>query len=563
MVAVPEPPPDGILKRMKMRAPWERVAEAPPRDAVVVETADASPTAAPAAAPADDPKPDDPPKSIWSKVPPIVPQSLTGWFFIPPWISPSGPGYYSLKDYLLGEYREQAPKFPYPPLSPDAFSFYDADYRYLDDPNNTQHDWSDCYKRMHLGECWLLSLGGEERVRYMHEEGGYARITGKDNDYTLLRSRVYSDLWYRDIFRLYAEFYDAQDFGHDLAPLPIDINRADFLNLFGELKLFEYDDTPAYVRVGRQEMYFGSQRLISPLDWANTRRTFQGVRGYWHSEKLDVDAFWVQPVIVSPNHFDSPDHEQNFMGFWTTYRPKKGHEVDLYYLYLDNSRFVAMPNPFGFNRVTGGLNCSTLGARCAGNYEQRLLWDFEGMYQFGDFANQQDSAEAYTAALGYCFADLQTRPQFWINWDFASGTDNPARTHIHETFNQLFPFGHYYFGTLDVVGRQNIEDLSLQGGFFPTKWITTWLQYHMFRLDSATDALYSASGAVIKFDRTGRAGTDVGDELDFLVNFHLSQHSDIWMGWSKLYAGAFLRSAPPGPTHISPELFWAQYSFKW
>jgi hypothetical protein len=55
----------------------------------------------------------------------------------------------------------------------------------------------------------------------------------------------------------------------------------------------------------------------------------------------------------------------------------------------------------------------------------------------------------------------------------------------------------------------------------------------------------------------------VGDELDFLVNFHLSQHSDIWMGWSKLYAGAFLRSAPSGPTNISPELFWAQYSFKW
>jgi hypothetical protein len=491
----------------------------------------------------------------WTKIPPISPFPLTGYFFI----LPTGPGYYSAKDLLLGEYREQPPKFPYPPFSPYAFSFYDADYRYLEDPKNTQHDWSDVYKRIHIGDSWLFSTGGEERLRYMHEEAGYARFTGKDNDYQLQRLRVYGDLWYKDVFRVYAEFYDARIIGNDLAPLPIDVNHSDFLNLFAEVKLFEYDGTPAYLRVGRQEIYLGSQRLISPLDWANTRRIFQGVRGYWHSEKLDVDAFWLQNVIVNPTHFDSPDDAQSFMGLWTTYRPKKGQEIDLYCLYFDTSRPVAT----GFHGVTGGLNCTTLGARYAGNYDRRLLWDVEGMYQFGDFANQQDSAEAYTTAVGYALADTPLAPQFWINWDFASGTGSPLTDHTHMTFNQLFPFGHFYFGFLDLVGRQNIEDLSFQATLFPTKWITTCMQYHIFRLDSAKDALYNASGTVIRSDPTGRAGTDVGDEIDLFGNIHLSQHQDILIGWSKLFAGAFIRNAPGAGRGMSPELFYAQYSFKW
>jgi hypothetical protein len=494
-------------------------------------------------------------KSIWANVPPIGPMPLTGYFFI----MPNGPGYYSLKDVLLDNYRDKPPKFPYPPLCSDAFSFYDADYRYLDDPNNTQHDWSDAYKRCHIGDNWLFSFGGEERLRYMHEEGGYARITGVDNDYTLERTRVYGDLWYKNIFRVYVEYYDAQIAGEDLTPLPIDRNHSDFLNLFGELKIFEWDDTPAYVRVGRQEMYFGSQRLISPLDWANTRRTFQGVRTYWHSDKLDVDAFWVQPVIVTPDNFDSPDDAQSFIGSWITYRPEKGQALDLYYLYLDNSRPVAT----GFDAIKAGFNVSTLGARYAGNYDRRWLWDFEGMYQFGDWANQQTSAEAYTTAVGYAFANTPMIPQFWINWDFASGTGSPATDHTHMTFNQLFPFGHFYFGYLDLVGRQNIEDLSFQGTIFPTNWITTGIQYHMFRLDSAKDALYNASGTVIRVDPTGNAGTDVGDEIDLFTNFHLSQHQDLLIGWSKLFAGAFIRNSPGVGMGTSPELFYAQYSFKW
>src|SRR2546425_5116679 len=41
------------------------------------------------------------PPSLWSKVPPVTPTPRAGAFFVPP----TGPGYYSLRDLLLDEFR--------------------------------------------------------------------------------------------------------------------------------------------------------------------------------------------------------------------------------------------------------------------------------------------------------------------------------------------------------------------------------------------------------------------------------------------------------------------------
>ena len=52
-------------------------------------------------------------------------------------------------------------------------------------------------------------------------------------------------------------------------------------------------------------------------------------------------------------------------------------------------------------------------------------------------------------------------PQFWLRYDFASG-DNNLTDGDRTTFNQLFPFGNYYLGWIDRVGRQNIHDFNAQ-----------------------------------------------------------------------------------------------------
>ena len=497
-------------------------------------------------------------KPFWTKVPDLAPLPRTGNFFFFP--APEGPGYYSLLDVLLDNYREKAPKNPWPPVSPDFFPFYVADFRYLDDPKNTQQDCIfDCTKRIHWpNDNWMFSVGGEERIRYMNEVN--SRLTGKFNDYTLERTRVYLDLWYLDCFRVYVEFLDAQSFGQDLPPQVIDVDRSDLLNAFIDLKIWEFDNHPVYVRGGRQELFYGSQRLVSPLDWANTRRTFEGFKAFWHSDKLDVDGWWTRPVTVFPDRFDAGDVNRQFAGFWTTYRPKPSQAIDLYYLYFDNLNHITVTKPPPDGR--GGQNVNTFGARYVGDYEKKLLWDFEGMWQFGDRRGFSISAPAATAGLGWHFCDVPLNPTFWVYNDFASGSDHGVDQ--GGTFNTLFPFNHFYLGFIDLVGRQNIEDLNPHLTFFPANWITCDLQAHFFYLDSGKDALYNKAGVVERVSPKGNAGVHVGDELDYLTNFHLGNHSDILVGYSILFSGEFIRKTAPTPAAAgNAQLLYLQYSFKW
>jgi hypothetical protein len=499
-----------------------------------------------------------PAKSVWDNVPPVKPTPPLGQFYI----RPTGPGYYSGLDFLLGNCLPKPPNYPYPPFGAYADSFFNADYRYLDKPDNQQHDFFDFLKRVHIGDNWMFTTGGEIRTRLMNEVD--SRLTAKDNNYDLFRTRVYGDLWYRDIVRVYAEFLYADSFYQDLEPSAIDINRSDLLNLFVDLKVGEIDGHPVYVRGGRQEMLYGSERLISPLDWANTRRTFQGVKTFYQGDKLDVDAFWVQPVTDHRNDFDSVDDKLNFTGIWATYRPQKGRYIDLYVLNLDRSQ------PFTPNQgqVPGAVNVdapnhfniTTMGARDTGTWCDRVTWDYEGMIQVGDFGRESLFAYAYTTGVGYRFADAPWTPHLWLYFDYASGDAGADRDGTYNTFNQLFPFGHYYLGYIDLVGRQNIQDLNVTLNYFPARWITGQIQYHQFWLAQAEDALYSAGGKVERQDPTGRAGRDVGEEIDLLWNFHMTAHQDLLVGYSKLFAGEFIKRTGP---NVSPELFYLQYTYRW
>jgi hypothetical protein len=474
---------------------------------------------------------------------------LLGMFVIPP----TGPGYYSLWDVLCHDYRDAAPRYPYPRYGAMPFSFFDADFRYLENPKPGDENFLDALKRVHVGDCLLFSTGGEFRFRYNSEVD--SRLSGKDNTYELTRTRVYGDLWFRDVFRAYVEFIDAQTYNQDLVPLPSDHNHGDLLNLFGDLKVGELDDRPLYLRAGRQELLYGSQRLISPADWSNTRRTFQGAKLFYRGEDVDADAFVVQPVVPNVDHFDTVDDQVVFSGAWLTCRGSGRRAVDFYYLDLDQARHVAL----GRGNQPGAFNVSTLGNRWLGDWGN-LLYDCEGMVQWGPYSNQDTLAEAFTTGLGYYFKDLPTTPEVWVYYDFASGDPRPGQGGTHRTFNQLFPFGHYYFGYIDVVGRQNIEDLNFQLSFYPTKWVAALMQYHMFRLADARDALYSAAGTPLRRDPTGRAGTDVGDEIDVAVNFHLSTHQDLYIDYSHLYAGEFIRRTG---SPLSPDYLYLQYSYRW
>jgi hypothetical protein len=487
--------------------------------------------------------------SPWANLPQIQPLPRLGLFLVPP----TGPGYYSFVDVLYHDLRDKPPSLAFPPYALAPTSGFDADYRYLDSPDDDRTNPFDHLKRIHPTPDTMLTIGGELRARYINEID--SRLGRTDNEYMLYRNRIWADFWYTDSFRVYAEMINAFIDGNDLPPLPIDENQAAFLNLFAEVRVCDLGGAPVYVRVGRQEMLFGSQRLISTRDWTNTRISYDGVRAYRRTDELAIDAFAVHPVTVYPTKQDRADTHTLFYGIWSTYRPMAGTTFDLYYLGLNNDSLVTDRFTRAFR---GEQEINTFGARWAGN-QGSLLYDFEGMCQQGTNAQRDLKAYAYSAGLGWESAEHPCRPQLWVTYDYASGTSDPLSGRDH-TFNQLYGFGHYYFGYLDLVGRQNIEDLSFQAVAFPDRWLTLLGQFHHFQLAEARDFLYNAAGVPTRRSALGLAGRDVGNEIDLLANIHLKPNHDILVGYSKLFAGDFIRNTGP---NVSPELFYAMYNIRW
>lgn len=545
---IPQVPPEPVPGGAAEAAPGER-AVAPPAGEPARQRGFSGPAQKP-----------DSQKTFWEKVPPIQSFPRAGNFFN----APSGPGYYTLFDLVRDRELPDRPKNPYLQWGQNANPSYNLDFRFLDDPVNTQFDFLDPIKRVHLGDNWLFSTGGEVRDRYatIQNPALYNKKprAGADDTFNLFRTRVYGDLWYRDRFRVFVEFITADSSPQAIPAASTDVEHNDFLNLFVELKLCTLDDRGVYARIGRQELLFGSQRLLSPSDWSNTRRTFQGVRGSWRNDRIEEDVFVVNPVVPDPNKVSSIDDKQVFAGNWFKYRFNKDTSLDLYYLYLDNTNPGVARGRYG---ATGAFDVNTVGGRLVGERNQ-FLWDFEGAVQFGGWANQSIWAGFGVAGLGYYFKNVPTAPTFWVYFDYASGDPDPNRTNVHRTFSTLFPFGHSYYAGLDAIGRQNINDLHLEYAMFPAKWVRATLGYHVLALDRARDALYNSSGGVVRQDLTGKAGKDVGEAISTGVQFHLDNHQIFFVGYSHLFGGRFIRQTAVTPGAAKDlDALWVQYTLKW
>ena len=433
-----------------------------------------------------------------------------------------------------------------PPPNPYKGVFYDNDFSYLDDPANEYCYLGDFMKRRRLWDSIILDVGGEYRLREHNEH-----ILTRNNNFLLQRTRIYGDLHVDDWFRTYMEAIDATSAWEDLPPRPTEENRFDALNLFADAKVFEADNGKLWLRGGRQELLYGVQRLISPLDWGNARRTFDGVKLLWQGERWNVDGFWTRPVpfsqhVSNDHNFDHPDPHQEFYGVYMTRKDWKNHKLDLYYLRL--AKYDGLI-PFQNH---------TFGSRWEGKHES-WLWELEGGYQFGGFGARDHSSGFYTLGAGRKLDNVGWNPVLWVYYDWASGDRDPT-SGVHGTFNQLFPLGHKYLGWMDIVGRQNIEDWNFQLTLTPHPTLEFILWWHIFHLQQARDALYDAGGTAIRQDPTGASGRDVGNEADLAVRWTFRPRADVLFGYSHLFPGRFLLDTPGGAS--GRDFYYTQFSLR-
>ncbi|MGI0148446.1 MAG: alginate export family protein [Thermoplasmata archaeon] len=177
----------------------------------------------------------------------------------------------------------------------------------------------------------------------------------------------------------------------------------------------------------------------------------------------------------------------------------------------------------------------------------------------GGWADSDISGWNWSADGGYTFGEIPWQPRLGVGLDWASGDKNPFDRKV-QTFDQLYPSGHKYFGYIDLIGRQNITDAyaNVMAGSITDK-VKTEMWYHVFWLDSDTDAFYNAAGAPGRRDRFGHSGTELGQELDVTVTWTVDAHSSFLVGYSHFWDGTFIRRTGPD---ADVDFYYAQYAFK-
>lgn len=388
-----------------------------------------------------------------------------------------------------------------------------------------------------------ITLGAEVRARYENRYNhDFDDATPNSSDFTLLRTRLNLAAQVTDDVKAFIQVQDARIFGAEQNEAANEQN----LDLRqGYVDVLRFAGLPLTLRVGRQTLAYGDQRLIGAFEWNNVGRAFDGGRAMIDlADNLRLDLFATKiaelddavaegeslspfaPTLAfpGPNPTEGGDEDQNFYGAYAQWKPG-GQTVDAYLLYLeDNSpevaaRGVGAGTPIQVHATDDDLKLWTAGARLKGPVAALagLDYGFEGAYQFGDGADLDIRAFALHGELGYALP-LFRKSRLSVEANYASGDDD-ATDDDFETFSNLFPTNHLHYGYMDRVGWSNTENYGVKLDSQLTGKLSTKLHAWLFKLAEEEDALYHAGGGTIFGPGAADGEDEVGQEVDLVATY--------------------------------------------
>ncbi|MBM3974409.1 MAG: hypothetical protein FJ301_09955 [Planctomycetes bacterium] len=402
------------------------------------------------------------------------------------------------------------------------------------------------------GRAWV-SFGGRIDDRFEAWDGfGFgARAPGDRDTFNLFRMHLHADMHFGEHVRVYVEPRTAQSSDRDL-PGGRRVTDVDTFGLYqGFLELSAPNGgAPVRLRLGRQSLLFGAQRVVSPDPWNNVLNSWDGasLHGTVLGFRTQTFATWFVPN--NPTSLNFADRERAFYGVYATKDASK-HDRGLD-LYLLGAR-----RPDARTQGTqGDERRHTLGARSFGPLGGPYDGEVEAALQTGEVGDERANGWFAAAALGRRLPDACGAPRVFGGGDVASGGARPGG-HVG-TYFQNYPLGHPYLGYADVVGRQNVLAAHLGASWSLAEATTLTVTGHALWLYDDADDLYAANGASTapSIDPTGR---EIGQEIDVLLTHRFGRHLDVYAGWSHVFTGDGVKG--PGVTGSDVDFVYVGTSF--
>ena len=415
---------------------------------------------------------------------------------------------------------------------------YDENYSYL--AQDTSVNW---YHRLKFDpvstdKATYFSFGGEIRYQYFYFNNQDWGEAPQDPDgFILSRYLGHVDFHAGKHFRSFVQLQSSMAGGLAETPSPVDQNLLDLHQAFVEYATTFNSKQHISLRIGRQELSYGSQRLVAVREAPNNRQSFDAAKVMYGYKNIKLDVFYSHYVVAKPNIFD--DNFSRATQFWGAYgtftKIPLINNIDLYYFGLHKKAAV-------YDDGKGAETRHSIGARV---WDTKPAWqyDVEGLYQFGALEASNISAWTMSANVSYTFYQHKLKPQIGLKTEVISGDKNKADGKLN-TFNPLFPKG-AYFGLAALIGPYNLIDAHPYIQFNLTKKLIFAADYDLFWRMNRNDGLYAVNGKLLYAGKAGNSkaiGRQLGGALEYTANKYLFFRQELtWFD-----AGDYLKEAGPG-----------------
>ena len=309
------------------------------------------------------------------------------------------------------------------------------------------------------------------------------------------------------------------------------------------------------LKLGRQELSYGDERLIGAFGWSNVGRSFDAIKLSYRGKGFFVDGF-----TATTRETSALEQDSSFSGVYAGFKSFPFGKLEGYALVKldDREAYAGELDPTAF----GTLSVQTFGVRAVGpGGKSPFSYGAELAFQTGDFGD--DAHEAWAAHLRAAYKlPASFRLQIRAEYNFASGDDNPTDG-SHGTFDNLFPTNHSKYGYIDFIGWRNLKNLRIGATARAGAGHTISFDYHFFWTATSNDDVYRASGAVLLPVPAGVTEDEIGQEIDLTWRFSPSKGLGFLAGYSHFFAGGlFDVASTPGAEIVDADFAYFQATFK-
>ncbi len=360
-----------------------------------------------------------------------------------------------------------------------------------------------------------LSIAFEHRTRYETLDGQYRSrvnsVEGNGGDQALVFRTLAHAIIDLQSIRFGVELMDSRialtDAGSASGSKGLTTTIANPIELLQAYVEFPFNNlllngSQALIRAGRITIDMGSRRLIARNRYRNTINAFNGIDVQWQHQAQQIRAFYTLPIQrrvkgdIADNRvrFDAEHPEVRFWGIY--YKQAVFSEQNLAELFL-----LGLDENDTQGRPTKHRELYTFGVRLWRESEiNRFDYQLETVFQTGNSRTSnashetlQHNAHFHHVELGYSF-DLPWSPRLLVQYDYASGDDNPNDNH-NNRFDTLYGARRFDFGPTSIYGafaRSNINSPGIRITLKPNTKISTMFSVRGFWRASITDTWTTA-----------------------------------------------------------------------